>query len=78
MTLAGSRDGDDPRLLREQPGQGNLGRRDIEACGDEGESVDEGLVGSQGLGSEAGEAGPDVGGVEGGIRGDPAGQIALP
>src|SRR5450755_2070416 len=46
--LGGSRDGDDPRLLGQQPSERDLRRRRALLPGNLGEEVDEGLVGLAG------------------------------
>jgi hypothetical protein len=55
---AGAGDRDDPRLLREQPGQGDLAERDPLALRDLPDQVDQREVGPEGIGLEAGQGGP--------------------
>ena len=60
--------GHDPRLLGEQPGQGDLADGGVLALGDRGDEVDEGEVGLEGLALEAGQGGADVSLAELGSR----------
>ena len=52
--------GHDPRLLGEQPGQGDLADRGVLALGHAGDEVDEGEVGLEGLTLEPGQRRADV------------------
>ena len=67
MQLRGARDGDDPGLLGEQPGERDLGRRRLLPLGDLAEQVDQGLVRLPGLRREAGDGAAEVGAVELGV-----------
>ena len=64
MELRGARDGDDPGLLGEQPGERDLGGRRLLPLGDAAEQVDQGLIRLQGLGREARQGAAEVGAVE--------------
>jgi len=63
--LRGSWDWNNPRLLRQQPGERDLSRCRILSGRDLAKQIDDGLVGLPGVGSKAREPGPNVGGVEG-------------
>lgn len=78
MRLGGAPDGDDPGLLGEQPGEGELGGGRVLPLGNLAEQVDEGLVCLAGLGREAGDDVAEVGAVEPGVLVDLAGQKTLP
>jgi hypothetical protein len=54
VSFGGAGDGHDPRLLREQPGQGDLGGGGAFALGDGGQKFDHRLIGFASVGSEAG------------------------
>src|SRR3954468_10039866 len=78
MQSAGSGDGDDPGLLSEEPGQGDLAGCRALAPGDAGEQVDDRLVVLQGVRCEAGDGAADVvARIEAGRRCDRAGQESL-
>src|SRR5271165_2674314 len=62
--LAGAGDRDDPRLLREEPGQRDLGRGGIQPPGDPRDQVDHGLVRCAGTGGEPRNAVAEVACVE--------------
>jgi hypothetical protein len=70
MQLRGTRDGDDPGLLGEQPGEGDLGWRRPLPARDAAEQVDQGLIRLQGLRREAGQRAAEVGAVEGRVHVD--------
>src|SRR5208337_1279355 len=55
VEFLGSRDGNDPWLLREEPGQRYLCRRRLLALRDRAEQFDQGLVGFAGLRREPGD-----------------------
>ena len=77
MQLRGARDRDDPRLLGEQPGERDLGRRRLLASRDLAEQVDQGLVRLDRLRREARDGVAEVGAVEGRVLVDLAGEEAL-
>ena len=60
MQFRGAGDGYDPRLLRQQPGQRDLGGRCLLVRGDAGEQIDDGLVGAEGFGLEARQRAAEV------------------
>ena len=53
MELGSARDGDDPRLLRQEPGERHLRRRRVLPLADALEKIDQRLVGGHGFGREA-------------------------
>jgi hypothetical protein len=55
MQFRGARDRHDPRLLREQPSERDLGGRRMLARGDGADEIDHGLIGLARLGREAGQ-----------------------
>src|SRR4051812_10936725 len=65
MHLARSGDWHDPGLLRQQPGERDLGRRGIPAGRNSAEQIDEGLVGLHRFGRETREPAANVGAGEG-------------
>ena len=76
VQLRGAGDGDDPRLLREEPGEGDLGGGGAEAGGDLCDEGDEGLVGLAVFFGETGEGVAEVVLFEAGGGGDGAGEKA--
>ena len=60
MELGCAGDWNDPRLLREQPGEGNLRGRGVFPLRNFAEQIDHGLVGLQGFRREAGQGTAEV------------------
>ena len=56
LEAAGAGDGHDPRVLGEQPGEGDLPGGGVLGVGEAGDVVDQGLVGSAVVGGEPGDA----------------------
>ena len=77
MQLRGAGDRHDPRLLRQQPGERDLGGRRLLPCGDLAEQIDQGLVRLPGLRREAGDDVAEVGAVERRVLVDLAREEAL-
>ena len=77
VELGGAGDGDDPGFLGEKPGEGDLGGGGLEAGGDLGEEVDEGLVGFAVFFGESWGDVAEIGFVEGGVGVDGAGEEAF-
>src|SRR4051794_11716789 len=77
MQLRRARDGNDPRLLREQPGERDLCRRRVLAFRDPAEQIDERLVRFASVRRKAGDDVAKVGAVEGGLFVDLASEKAL-
>jgi len=63
MELGGARDRNDPRLLREQPGERNLGGCDLFPSGDFSNEIHERLVRLPRLGREPRHNVPEIGSV---------------
>ena len=64
VQLGGTRDRDEPRLLRQNPGECDLGGCRVLALGDLGQEVDEGAIRLPCLRAEAGNTVAEVGAVE--------------
>ena len=77
MQLRGARDRNDPRLLGEQPGERDLGRRRLLPLRDLAEQIDQGLVRLPGLRREARDDVAEVGAVERRVLVDLAREEAL-
>ena len=77
MTLGGSRDRHDPRLLRQQPGQGDLRRRHALALRYLPQHAHQRLIGPARFGAEARHHVAKIAAVKGGVLGDGAGEKAL-
>ena len=77
IELCGAGDRGEPRLLREQPRERDLGGSRVLALRDRAEQVDEGLVGLERVGREARERAAKIGGVELRIFVDLAGEEAF-
>ena len=60
LQISRAGNGDDPRLLREQPGERDLSRRYLLSFCDRVEQIDHRLIGFPGLQREARERGPKV------------------
>src|SRR5262245_6622399 len=76
LDLATTRNRNDPRLLRQEPGERDLCRRRLFLRSDPGQQVNHGLIGFDGLWREAGVVAANVGAVEGRVFVDLARQIA--
>jgi len=77
MELGCAGDWNDPRLLREQPGEGNLRGRGVFSAAQFCEQIDHGLVGLQGFRREAGQGTAEVVAGECGALVDLAGEEAF-
>ena len=78
MQLAGAGDRNDPGLLGQEPGKGDLAGGGALALGDAGEQVDDRLVLLERVRLEPGDGAADVVlGIEAGRLGDGAGEEAL-
>ncbi len=77
MQLGRARNGNDPGLLRQQPGERDLGRRRLFSRGDRGEKIDQRLIGLERLGREARQRAAEIVAAETGLPGDRAGEEPL-
>lgn len=77
MQLCGAWNGDDPRLLSQQPGKCDLSGRCLLLLCDAAKQIDRGLIGLESLRCEARQSAAEVGAVKGRVFVDLAGEEAF-